>query len=51
MGTGKLPGKPDEMLWATCDGLVSHPGGVAIHVSETGIISGSHGPLGSQDLT
>ena len=28
MGTSKLSGKPDEMLGATSDGLVSHPGGV-----------------------
>ena len=31
MGTGELLGKPDEMLGGlTCDGLASHPGGVAI---------------------
>ena len=30
MGTNKLTGKPDEMLGVTCDGLASHPGGVAI---------------------
>ena len=30
MGTGELSGKPDEMLGITCDGLASHPGGVAI---------------------
>ena len=30
MGTGDLSGKPDEMLGVTCDGLVSHPGRVAI---------------------
>ena len=30
MGTGKLSGKPDEILGVTCDGLASHPGGVAI---------------------
>ena len=30
MGASKLSGKPDEMLGATCDGLASHPGGVAI---------------------
>ena len=32
MGTGKLSGKPDEMLGGcvTCDGLASCPGGVAI---------------------
>ena len=30
MGTSKLSGKPDEMLGVTCDGLASHPGGVAI---------------------
>ena len=30
MGTSKLSGKPDEMLGDTCDGLASHPGGVAI---------------------
>ena len=30
MGTGALSGKPDEMLGVTCDGLASHPGGVAI---------------------
>ena len=30
MGTGELSGKPDEMLGVTCDGLASHPGGVAI---------------------
>ena len=36
--------------WAvTCDGLASHPGGVAIllHATEAGISSGSNGPLGS----
>ena len=26
----KLSGKPDEILGVTCDGLASHPGGVAI---------------------
>ena len=31
MGTGELSGKPDEILGGyTCDGLASHPGGVAI---------------------
>ena len=30
MGTSKLSGKPDEMLGVTCNGLASHPGGVAI---------------------
>ena len=34
MGTGKQSGKPDEMLGGgggvACDGLASHPGGVAI---------------------
>ena len=30
MGTSELSGKPDEMLGVTCDGLASHPGGVAI---------------------
>ena len=30
MGTGELSGKPDTMLGVTCDGLASHPGGVAI---------------------
>ena len=30
MGTGELSGKPDEVLGVTCDGLASHPGGVAI---------------------
>ena len=30
MGTGKLSGKPDEMLGVTSDGQASHPGGVAI---------------------
>ena len=30
MGTSKLSGKPDEMLGVTCDGLTSHPEGVAI---------------------
>ena len=30
MGTSKLSGKPDELLEITCDGLASHPGGVAI---------------------
>ena len=30
MGTTKMSGKPDEMLGVTCDGLASHPGGVAI---------------------
>ena len=29
-GTGKLSGKPDEMLGVTCDRLVSHLVGVAI---------------------
>ena len=28
--TGELSRKPDEMLGVTCDGLASHPGGVAI---------------------
>ena len=31
MGTGELSVKPDEMLGGTsCDGVASHPGGVAI---------------------
>ena len=31
MGTGKQSRKPNKMLTAvTCDGLASHPGGVAI---------------------
>ena len=31
MGTSKLSGKPDEIAGGvTCDGLASHPGGVAI---------------------
>ena len=30
MGTSERSGKPDEMLGVTCDGLASHPGGVAI---------------------
>ena len=34
MGTSKLSGKPDEMLGGgggvSCNGLASHPGGVAI---------------------
>ena len=30
MRTSKLSGKLDEMLAVTCDGLASHPGGVAI---------------------
>ena len=30
MGTGKLSGKPEEMLGVTCNGLASHPGEVAI---------------------
>ena len=30
MGTSKLSGKAEEMLEVTCDGLPSHPGGVAI---------------------
>ena len=33
MGTSKLSGKPDKMLGditCTCDGLASHPGGVAV---------------------
>ena len=54
MGTGELSGKPDEMLGLTCDGLASQPGGVAIlvvSVTETGISSGSNGPLGSKNLT
>ena len=46
MGTSKLSGKPDKMLRSTCDGLASHPGGVAIprllHATETGISSGSY---------
>ena len=29
-GTSELSGKPDEILGVTCDGLASHPGGVAI---------------------
>ena len=45
MGTSKLSGKPDEMLGVTCDGLASHPGGVAILLVvsfyRTGIGSGS----------
>ena len=44
MGTGELSGKPDEMLGVTCDGLASHPGGVAILLVascyKTGISSG-----------
>ena len=28
--TVELSGKPDEILGVTCDGLASHPGGVAI---------------------
>ena len=46
MGTSKLSGKPDEMLGVTCDGLASHPGGVAIllvaQCMETRISTGSH---------
>ena len=30
MGNGELSEKPDEMLGVTCNGLASHPGGVAI---------------------
>ena len=30
MGTSKLSEKPDEMLGVTCDGLASHPVGVAM---------------------
>ena len=30
MGTGKLLGKPNKLREVTCDGLVSHPGGVEI---------------------
>ena len=30
MGTGEMLGQPDKMLVVTCDGLTSHPGGVAI---------------------
>ena len=30
MGTSELSGKLDEMPGVTCDGLASHPGGVAI---------------------
>ena len=31
MGTGELSGKPDKCrVGVTCDGLASHPGGVAI---------------------
>ena len=30
MGNDKLSWKPDEMLGVTCDGLASHPEGVAI---------------------
>ena len=30
MGISKLSEKPDEVLGVTCDGLASHPGGVAI---------------------
>ena len=30
MSTSKLSGKPDEILGVPCDGLASHPGGVAI---------------------
>ena len=32
MGTSELPGKSDEILGVTCDGLTSHPGGVEILV-------------------
>ena len=35
MGSGKLSGKPDEMLGGggvTCNGLASQPGGVAIRL-------------------
>ena len=48
MGTSKLSGKPNKML-----GGYLRWGGVAILLvaSETGISSGSNGPLGSQDLT
>ena len=46
MGTG------DKMLGITCDGLASHPGGVAIspsqlHATETGMSTGSVGQFGS----
>lgn len=30
MGTGEILGQCDELLRVTCDGLGSHPGGVAI---------------------
>ena len=50
MGTSKLSGKPDKILGVTCDGLASHPGGVAILLvtscTETGISSSSNGPPG-----
>ena len=35
MGIVKLSGKPDEMLGVTCDGLASHPGGVAIFLVDS----------------
>ena len=39
---------PVKCWGVTCDGLASHPGGIAIFlVTETGISSGSHGSLGS----
>ena len=32
MGIGKLLGKPNKLRGVTCDGLVSRPGEVEIHV-------------------
>ena len=52
MGSNKLLEKPGEMLggggggYQSCNGLASHPGGVAIRlhvVTETGISSGGVG--------
>ena len=49
---GNCQGNLTKCWEVTCDGLTSHPGGVAIllvasiHATETGITSGSNGPLG-----
>ena len=47
MGTSKLLWvQPDKMLGVTCDGLVSHPGGVEI-LQEPGMSVGTDEPSGS----
>ena len=53
---GNCQGNLPKCCEVTCDGLASHPGGVAmllvlvasaVHATETRISSGSNGPLGS----